>query len=188
MTQTLSHWNLSVFAHPRHPQFDNRKIVHSFDCKFLNLDFDSVVEREEFTRKFNKALELRDAAEKEFRKICNRTSFLSEKLGETKSKEKERRGSTLSRLARASTGSSFRGSVGSSGSSTSSDTLKGYSIPRKPVAPVELPANSLVRLRPISTFSSLSMNGFDYGEQDPTLTRRMADIRDSGDLISFDDK
>jgi hypothetical protein len=159
MTQTLSQWNLSVFAHPRHPHFDNRKIVHSFDCKFLNLDFDTVVEREEFALKFNRALELRDAAEKEFRRICNRTSFLSEKLGEIKPKEKERRASTPSRVTRASTGSSFKGSIGSSSSSGSGDTMRAYSIPRKPVSRVELPANSLMRLRPISTFSSLNMSG-----------------------------
>jgi hypothetical protein len=159
MTQNLSAWNLSVFAYPRHPHFDDRKIVQSFDCKFLNLDFDSVADREEFTRKFNKAIELRDAAETEFRRICNRTAFLSEKSGETKVKDKQRRGSTFSKLARASTGSSFRNSMSSTSSSTSSDTIKGYSVPRKPVAPVELPANSLPRLRPISTFSSLNMNG-----------------------------
>ncbi|KAG9233202.1 hypothetical protein BJ875DRAFT_53768 [Amylocarpus encephaloides] len=160
LKQDLSAWNLSIFAHPRHPNFDNRKFVQPVDCKFLNLDFDTVADREDFGRKFKKALDLRDAAEKEFRSVVNRTTFLSEKASEAKDL-KPRRGSTLSKFTRPSSGSSFWSSTSNISDTSTEKTMRTNSINRKPVvqeAPVELHGNSLPRLRPISTFSSININ------------------------------
>ncbi|KAH6680932.1 hypothetical protein B0J14DRAFT_696255 [Halenospora varia] len=77
----LSEWNLGVFAQPRHPLFNSRKTVQEMDSEFLNVDFASVADRVEFRRKFNKALQMRNAAEAEYQHIIRHTEYLSERNG-----------------------------------------------------------------------------------------------------------
>jgi hypothetical protein len=48
-------------------------------CKFLNLDFATFEDKRTFDLKFNKALDLRDNAENQFRAICIRTQYLADK-------------------------------------------------------------------------------------------------------------
>lgn len=148
MQQNLSAWNLSIFSQPRHPMFENRKIVQSIDCKFLNLDFDTMEDRIEFATKFKKALQLRDKAENEFRAIINRTSFLSEKPGEPK------RDSMLSKIIKS------RSKNLPKNEDSSNKRLSGQTLTRTPTVVAELSADSPhpPKLRPISTFSRFSIS------------------------------
>ncbi|KAF1950148.1 hypothetical protein CC80DRAFT_246106 [Byssothecium circinans] len=77
----LSAWNLGVFAQPRHPLFYSKKTVQSLNTDFLNVDFTSVPDRMEFAKKFDKALQLRNKAEAEYRRIVEATRFLGERNG-----------------------------------------------------------------------------------------------------------
>lgn len=77
----LSAWNLGVFAQPRHPLFYSKKMVQSLKTDFLNVDFASVPDRVEFAKKFDKALQLRNKAEAEYRRIVEVTRFLGERNG-----------------------------------------------------------------------------------------------------------
>ena len=76
----LSTWNLGVFAQPRHPVFHSNK-VQVISNEFLNLDFESVADRMEFKRKFDKAIQLRNTAEEDYIRIIKDTKYLSEKSG-----------------------------------------------------------------------------------------------------------
>ncbi|KAH8707071.1 hypothetical protein GQ44DRAFT_763768 [Phaeosphaeriaceae sp. PMI808] len=77
----LSIWNLGVFAQPRHPLFNNKRVCQESSIDFLNVDFASVADRVEFKRKFQKALELRNKAEVEHQEIVKITNYLGEKNG-----------------------------------------------------------------------------------------------------------
>jgi len=77
--ENINSWNLSLFGQPRHPDFYNRKVLEEMSCKFLNLDFTTFEDKRTFDLKFNKALDLRDTAENQFRAICNRTQFLADR-------------------------------------------------------------------------------------------------------------
>jgi hypothetical protein len=79
--ENLNKWNLGVFAQPRHPLFDGGRKVQEMRTEFLNIDFASVENRVEFRRKFDKALQLRNAAEAEYRQIIRDTEYLGEKNG-----------------------------------------------------------------------------------------------------------
>lgn len=77
----LNKWNLGVFAQPKHPLFNDRRTVQEIRSEFLNIDFASVEDRVEFGRKFDKALQLRNAAEAEYLRIIRDTKYLSERNG-----------------------------------------------------------------------------------------------------------
>lgn len=64
-TAQLSEWNLSLFSEPRHPHFNDTKRLPQVKCKFLQLRFNSVDDREKFAKAFNLALTLRDRAEQD---------------------------------------------------------------------------------------------------------------------------
>lgn len=82
-TSKLSDLNISIFSQPRHPSFNNRKIVEQIDnVKMLKLDFDSIEDRQEFTKKFNMALKKRDEAEIAYQKMHQTIRFEGEKLGQ----------------------------------------------------------------------------------------------------------
>jgi hypothetical protein len=80
--ENLSAWNLTIFAQPRHPMFENRKVVQQLNCNFLNLDFNTVAEKDQFAKKFKMALNLRDDAAMDFDKIVSVATLLSEKMGD----------------------------------------------------------------------------------------------------------
>jgi hypothetical protein len=77
----LNKWNLGVFAQPKHPLFNDKKTVQEIRSEFLNIDFASVEDRIEFGRKFDKALQLRNAAEAEYLRIIRDTKYLSDRNG-----------------------------------------------------------------------------------------------------------
>lgn len=63
-------WDLSILGRPEHPMFkDGNKIEH-LTCKYLNLEFSSVPDREKFNSDLELALKLRDMDEKQYRKVC----------------------------------------------------------------------------------------------------------------------
>lgn len=69
---SINDWNLSIFGHHRHPSFDNKDITQRIQCRFLILDFQTVEERQEFGRSLRIALAIRDKAELELSKACER--------------------------------------------------------------------------------------------------------------------
>jgi len=76
---TIVDWNLSIFGRPRHPYFGHRNFTQRIECKFLNLDFQTVEKRQEFGKSLGVALELRDQAQEAFNQACKRASFLDGK-------------------------------------------------------------------------------------------------------------
>jgi FtsZ-binding cell division protein ZapB len=83
-TSELSDWNISIFSQPRHPSFNDKKVVEQIDnVKLLKLEFDSLEDRQEFTAKFNLALRKRDEAERNYQKIHRTIQWEGEKLGQS---------------------------------------------------------------------------------------------------------
>jgi hypothetical protein len=91
-TEKLSDWNLSLFSHPRHPMFNNEKVLPRLKCTYLHLNFNSVDDRQEFGRKFNNALKKRDDAQNNIESITERTRYLGEKNGDLSRGKKVKKG------------------------------------------------------------------------------------------------
>ena len=77
-TDQLSDWNLSLFGHPRHPQLDTDNRVRLIKCKFLNIEFDSILEKDTFILRFKKAIKLRDDAAAAINRLRRRAQELAE--------------------------------------------------------------------------------------------------------------
>ena len=75
----LETWDLSIFSRPQHPTYRDGSKVEHMTCKFLNVDFPSVQEREKFNHDLEVALRLRDKDEQQYRKVSNQAEFLSHK-------------------------------------------------------------------------------------------------------------
>ena len=75
----LETWDLAILGRPQHPNFRNADKVEHITCKFLNLDFPSVLDREKFNRDLKVALKLRDKDEMQIRKVSGNAEFLSHK-------------------------------------------------------------------------------------------------------------
>ena len=92
----LERWDLSIFSRPQHPMFKDGSKVEHMTCKFLNLDFPSVPDREKFNRDLAVALRLRDKDEQQYRQVSGNAEFLSHKPNHIATVDKMA-GSTLSR-------------------------------------------------------------------------------------------
>ncbi|KAE9371023.1 hypothetical protein N431DRAFT_18684 [Stipitochalara longipes BDJ] len=80
--ENLSDWNLAAFCQPRHPMFDNSKIMQRMErSRYLELKFASVGQKFDFVKKFDRAIKLRDEAELEKNTILTTADFLGERLG-----------------------------------------------------------------------------------------------------------
>ena len=77
--EQLEAWDLSILGQPRHPMFQDPSKVEHLTCKFLNLDFSSVSDREKFNHDLGVALKLRDKDEIQYRKLSGNAEFLSHK-------------------------------------------------------------------------------------------------------------
>jgi len=72
-------WDLSILGRPQHPMFKDSSKVECLTCKFLNLDFSSVPDREKFNRDLGVALKLRDKDDNQYQKVSSNAEFLSHK-------------------------------------------------------------------------------------------------------------
>ena len=69
------HQGVKAADPPRHPDFDNPKVLAQLESAQLVLDFPNPRERKEFTLHLNKALSDRNKAEIEYRKAIQRSAL-----------------------------------------------------------------------------------------------------------------
>lgn len=84
----LETWDLSILGRPQHPMFKDGSKIEHLTCKFLNLEFPSVPDREKFNNDLEVALKLRDKDEKQYRKVSGNAEFLSHKPNHVVATEK----------------------------------------------------------------------------------------------------
>lgn len=65
--ESLDTWDLCVFGRPRHPSFDNERVVQRLNCSYISLDFPTVAAREDFNQALSMAMALRDKANSNLR-------------------------------------------------------------------------------------------------------------------------
>ena len=75
----LETWDLSILGRPQHPMFNDGSKIQHLTCKYLNLDFQSVLDREKFNHDLAMVLRLRDKDESQYRKVSRNAEFLSHK-------------------------------------------------------------------------------------------------------------
>lgn len=85
-SEHIQDWNLLVFARhqglkvanpPRHPDFNNTRIIQQLESTQLVVDFATVDERKYFTSRLRKAISDRNQAEQEYRRAISEAQHQS---------------------------------------------------------------------------------------------------------------
>lgn len=154
-TERLNEWNLSLFGQPRHPELDSHANMKQVKCKFLNVDFDTLENKDIFIQRFQGASQLRDTAAATVYKIQKRTQYLAENTAQIHHRRSSN-SSSISNSPRPSTSSA------SSSAPTSHHTRASSSST----------LSSAPTIRPLSSASSMHLTGRfsePYGVPAPRL-------------------